>query len=188
MTNLAAKTNEQIGKIADATNKANIERTGRESQINAEISRGNQQAALEAAKTSKMMQLDQNKYVDERNLAVIDTLASRIAGIDKDLRNYKLQKDIARSLDETGAFGRYEILEQLRKMAKDKNSPVYGMSEGELRGVASVYGEDFGLSGIVIEDKKDKENKEEKKLGGVGRKYTSRLGELTSVRKTLAKK
>ena len=188
MTNLAAKTNEQIGKIADTTNKANIERKGRESQINAEISRGNQQAALEAAKASKMMQLDQNKYVDERNLAVIDTLASRIANIDKDTRNYKLQKDIARALDETGAFGRYEILDQLRKMAKDKNSPVYGMSEGELRGIASVYGEDYGLSGIVVKDKENKNKEDNKKLGGIGRKYTSRLGELTSSRKTLAKK
>jgi hypothetical protein len=73
-------------------------------------------------------------------------------------------------------------------MAKDKNSPVYGMSEGELRGIASVYGEDYGLSGIVVKDKENENKEDNKKLGGIGRKYTSRLGELTSSRKTLAKK
>ena len=191
LSNLATKSAKEASAIAEATNRQNTELRGKEAQLAASISQTNQNAALEAARANAAMQLQQNTYEDERRMSIVDNLASRIAGIGKDIRNYRLQKDIARSLDETGAFARNEMMEQLRLLSKKKGSPVYGMNEAELRGIASVYGENYGLSGIVIKDdtsKKEEKDTEKKKLGGMGRNYTSRLGELTSARKTLAKK
>jgi hypothetical protein len=187
LSNLAAKSAKEAGAIAEATNRQNTELRGKEAQLAASISQTNQNAALEAARANATIQLQQNTYEDERRLAIVDALATRLAGIGKDVRNYKLQKDIARSLDETGAFSRNEMMDQLRILAKKKGSPVYGMNEAELRGVASVYGENYGLSGIVIKDDKKEKDEEKKKLGGMKRSYTSRLGELTSAKKTLAK-
>ncbi len=187
LSNLASKSAKEAGAIAEATNRQNTELRGKEAQLAASISQNNQNAALEAARANATIQLQQNTYEDERRLAIVDALATRLAGIGKDVRNYKLQKDIARSLDETGAFSRNEMMDQLRILAKKKGSPVYGMNEAELRGVASVYGENYGLSGIVIKDDKKEKDEEKKKLGGMKRSYTSRLGELTSAKKTLAK-
>jgi hypothetical protein len=187
LSNLATKSAKEAGAIAEATNRQNTELRGKEAQLAASISQNNQNAALEAARANATIQLQQNTYEDERRLAIVDALATRLAGIGKDVRNYKLQKDIARSLDETGAFSRNEMMDQLRILAKKKGSPVYGMNEAELRGIASVYGENYGLSGIVIKDDKKEKDSEKKKLGGMKRSYTSRLGELTSAKKTLAK-
>jgi hypothetical protein len=99
-----------------------------------------------------------------------------------DQRKLDMQYSIARGLDKTGSLNRYEIMEQLRKQAKNPESPVYQKTEAELQQIAA----DLGYKVVeVLAD--DPDNKREKRLGGMARKYTSRLGDLSTKRNTTAK-
>ena len=128
--------------------------------------------------------INQNQYMDERNLAVAEGLGKGLASISKDQRMLDMQYDIARGTDPTGAFNRYEIMEKLRDLSNDPKSPMYKKSEQELQKIASDLG--YNVVKVVADDKK------EKKFGGFkgvsGKKYTSRLGQLATNKNTGIKK
>ena len=182
MQNVAAKTAKEIAQISGRQDEENRALRGKEGELAAEVSSRNAANAMEASKANMNAQIMQNQYEDERNLGVYDALAERITGIDKDKRQLEMQYKIARMMDMTGAFNRYEIYDNLKEAAKDKNSPYYGKTDAELRTIAATLGYD-PTKGIVVDDKE-----EQKRTGGMGRKYTSRLGELTGKRSTLARK
>jgi len=179
MQSVATKTADEISKISlrqDAENRA-IKNS--EAQIAAEVAGRNQAAQLETSKANMMADINQNQYMDERNLGVAEALGKDIAGMSMDQRKLDMQYRIARGLDKTGSLNRYEIMEQLRKQAKNPESPVYQKSEAELQQIASDLG--YKVVQVLADDK------EEKRFGGMGRKYTSRLGDLSTKRNTTAK-
>lgn len=182
MMGVAAQTNDQVNKISRQQNEENRSLRGKEAELGSEISARNAALAAEASKTNMMAEINQNQYEDERNLAVRDALGKGLAGISMDQRKLDMQYKIARSLDPTGAFNRYEILDKLRELAKTEGSPIYGKKEKELQQIASILGYN-----VVAVDKK-----EEKKFGGfkgvTGKKYTSRLGQLATAKNTAVKK
>ena len=179
MQSVASKTADEIRKISESQDRENRAIKNAEAQIAAEVSGRNQAAQLEASKANMMADINQNQYVDERNLGVAEALGKGISGMSMDQRKLDMQYLIARGLDKTGSLGRYEIMEQLRKQSKDPKSPVYQKSEQELQQIASELG--YKVVEVIADDK------EEKRLGGMARKYTSRLGDLSTKRNTTAK-
>ena len=179
MQSVATKTSDELRKISDAQDRENRAIKNLEAQTAAEVAGRNQAAELEASKANMMADINQNQYMDERNLAVAETFGKDIAGISMDQRKLDMQYKIARGLDKTGSLGRYEIMEQLRKQSKDPESAVYQKSEAELQQIASELG--YKVVEVLADDK------ETKRLGGMARKYTSRLGDLSTKRNTTAK-
>jgi len=180
MQSVASKTADEIAKISlrqDAENRA-IKNS--EAQIAAEVAGRNQAAQLETSKANMLADINQNQYMDERNLGVAEALGKGLAGMSMDQRKLDMQYRIARGLDKTGSLNRYEIMEQLRKQAKNPESSVYQKSEAELQEIASELG--YKVIEVVADDEGTK-----KRLGGMGRKYTSRLGDLSTKRNTTAK-
>lgn len=185
MQNAASRTADEIRKISQSQDAENRAIKNAEAQIGAEVAGRNQAAQLEASKANMLADINQNQYMDERNLGVAEGLGKGLAGISKDQRMLEMQYDIARGTDPTGAFNRYEIMEKLRELSNDPNSPMYKKSEQELQQVASDLG--YNVVKVVADDKK-----ESKKFGGFkgvsGKKYTSRLGQLATNKNTGIKK
>ena len=182
MQSVATKTADEISKISQRQDTENRAIKNAEAQIAAEVAGRNQAAQLEASKSNMMADINQNQYMDERNLGVAEALGKGLAGMSMDQRKLDMQYSIARGLDKTGSLNRYEIMEQLRKQAKNPESPVYQKTEAELQQIAA----DLGYKVVeVLAD--DPDNKREKRLGGMARKYTSRLGDLSTKRNTTAK-
>jgi hypothetical protein len=179
MQSVATKTSDELRKISDAQDRENRAIKNLEAQTAAEVAGRNQAAELEASKANMMADINQNQYKDERNLGVAEAFGKDIAGISMDQRKLDMQYKIARGLDKTGSLGRYEIMEQLRKQSKDPESAVYQKSEAELQQIASELG--YKVVEVLADDK------ETKRLGGMARKYTSRLGDLSTKRNTTAK-
>jgi hypothetical protein len=181
MQSVASKTADEIAKISQRQDQENRAIKNAEAQIAAEVAGRNQAAQLETSKANMMADINQNQYMDERNLGVAEALGKGLAGMSMDQRKLDMQYKIARGLDKTGSLNRYEIMEQLRKQAKNPESPVYQKSESELQEIASELG--YKVIEVVADDQETK-----KRLGGMGRKYTSRLGDLSTKRNTTAKK
>ena len=180
MQSVASKTADEIAKISQRQDQENRAIKNAEAQIAAEVAGRNQAAQLEASKSNMMADINQNQYMDERNLGVAEALGKGLAGMSMDQRKLDMQYRIARGLDKTGALNRYEIMEQLRKQAKNPESPVYQKSEAELQQIAADLG--YKVVEVLADDKEEK-----KRLGGMARKYTSRLGDLSTKRNTTAK-
>jgi hypothetical protein len=179
MQSVASKTADEIAKISQRQDQENRAIKNAEAQIAAEVAGRNQAAQLEASKSNMMADINQNQYMDERNLGVAEALGKDLAGMSMDQRKLDMQYRIARGLDKTGSLNRYEIMEQLRKQAKNPESPVYEKTEAELQQIASDLG--YKVIQVLANDKK------EKRFGGMARKYTSRLGDLSTKRNTTAK-
>jgi hypothetical protein len=180
MQSVASKTADEIAKISLRQDAENRAIKNAEAQIAAEVAGRNQAAQLETSKANMLADINQNQYMDERNLGVAESLGKGLAGMSMDQRKLDMQYRIARGLDKTGALNRYEIMEQLRKQAKNPESSVYQKSEAELQEIASELG--YKVIEVVADDPETK-----KRLGGMGRKYTSRLGDLSTKRNTTAK-
>jgi hypothetical protein len=180
MQSVASKTADEIAKISQRQDQENRAIKNAEAQIAAEVAGRNQAAQLEASKANMMADINENQYMDERNLGVAEALGKDIAGMSMDQRKLDMQYRIARGLDKTGSLNRYEIMEQLRKQAKNPESPVYQKSEAELQQIASDLG--YKVVEVLADDEETK-----KRLGGMGRKYTSRLGDLSTKKNTTAK-
>ena len=180
MQSVATKTADEIAKISLRQDTENRAIKNLEAQTAAEVAGRNQAAQLETSKANMMADINQNQYMDERNLGVAEALGKGISGMSMDQRKLDMQYKIARGLDKTGSLNRYEIMEQLRKQAKNPESPVYQKSEGELQQIASELG--YKVVEVLADDPETK-----KRLGGMGRKYTSRLGDLSTKRNTTAK-
>ncbi len=180
MQSVATKTADEIAKISQRQDQENRAIKNSEAQIAAEVAGRNQAAQLEASKSNMMADINQNQYMDERNLGVAEALGKGLAGMSMDQRKLDMQYSIARGLDKTGSLNRYEIMEQLRKQAKNSESPVYQKSEAELQQIAADLG--YKVVEVLADDPETK-----KRLGGMARKYTSRLGDLSTKRNTTAK-
>lgn len=185
MNNVATQTADQLRKISESQDAENRAIKNAEAQIGADVAGRNQAAQLEASKANMLAAINQNQYMDERNLGVAEGLGKGLAVISKDQRMLDMQYAIARGTDPTGAFNRYEIMEKLRELSNDPNSPMYKKSEQELQQIASDLG--YNVVKVVADDKK-----ETKKFGGFkgvsGKKYTSRLGQLATNKNTGIKK
>jgi hypothetical protein len=179
MQSVATKTADEIAKISQRQDTENRAIKNAEAQIAAEVAGRNQAAQLETSKANMLADINENQYMDERNLGVAEALGKGLAGMSMDQRKLDMQYNIARGLDKTGSLNRYEIMEQLRKQAKNPESSVYQKSEAELQQIASDLG--YKVVQVLANDK------EEKRFGGMGRKYTSRLGDLSTKRNTTAK-
>jgi hypothetical protein len=184
MNNVASRTADEIRKISESQDAENRAIKNAEAQIGAEVAGRNQAAQVEISKSNMLAAINQNQYNDERNLGVAEGLGKGLAGISKDQRMLDMQYDIARGTDPTGAFNRYEIMEKLRELSNDPESPVYKKSEQELQQIASDLG--YNVVKVVADDEK------KKKFGGFkgvsGKKYTSRLGQLATNKNTGIKK
>jgi hypothetical protein len=180
MQSVASKTADEIAKISQRQDQENRAIKNAEAQIAAEVAGRNQAAQLETSKANMMADINENQYMDERNLGVAEALGKGLAGMSMDQRKLDMQYNIARGLDKTGSLNRYEIMEQLRKQAKNPESPVYQKTEGELQQIAADLG--YKVVEVLADDPETK-----KRLGGMGRKYTSRLGDLSTKRNTTAK-
>ena len=138
------------------------------------------QANLEAGIQEVRLRNAEKQYGREERFGAYDAAAERIAGIYRDKRAYDAQERLAKAMDNTGSYERFNIYEQLKKQSKNKNSPYYGRSDKDLKRIArNTYLK--SLDDLDAETAKVESNK--KKLGGA-RKYTSRLGELSKRKKS----
>ena len=180
-----SKQNQQMLDIANQEQRANRELAGEEARLGMQASMSNaemaqranmanvqnglavNQANLEASNMEAKLKIMEKQYGREEKLTALDNAASRIAGIVKDDRSYKAQERLANAMDDAGSYQRFQYYEQLKKEAKDSNSPHYGKTDAELKDYASKQYVDWVGTA---------------KTGG--RRYTSRLGELSKGRKT----
>lgn len=186
MQNVAANSNDQMLKIAKQEQDANKQLASQEGELGMKASMFNAENGLKTSMFNKEFNQKERQYRREDIFGALDAGAARVAGVFKDQRNYLAQERLAKSLDETGSYDRYSILEKLQKEAKQKDSPYYGKNEVELRKIAAAMYTSINPDGYTAKPAK-KEEKEEKKFGGA-RQYVSRLGELGNVRSTKVKK
>jgi hypothetical protein len=162
-------------RLGQQASQFNAETAQRANMANVQNRLAVNQANLEAGIQESKLKIDEKRYKREEILGALDTAASRIAGIVKDERSYKAQERLAKAIDNSGSYDRFTILEQLEKESKNKNSPYYGKTDVELKKIASdTYNEVIGKMGL--------EGEQNARTGG--RKYTSRLGQLSRGRKT----
>jgi len=157
-------------RLGQQASQFNAETAQRANMANVQNRLAVNQANLEAGIQESRLKIDEKRYKREEILGALDTASSRIAGIVKDEKSYKAQERLAKAIDNTGSYDRFTILEQLEKESKNKNSPYYGKTDVELKKIASdTYNEVIGKMGL--------EGEQNAKNGG--RRYTSRLGDLS---------
>jgi len=157
-------------RLGQQASQFNAETAQRANMANVQNRLAVNQANLEAGIQESRLKIDEKRYKREEILGALDTASSRIAGIVKDEKSYKAQERLAKAIDNTGSYDRFTILEQLQKESKNKNSPYYGKTDVELKKIATdTYNEVIGKMGL--------EGEQNAKNGG--RRYTSRLGDLS---------
>jgi len=174
--------NQNTLKIAETEARANKELAGNEAELGMKASMFNasqeadrQKTNVEIKKFNKELEVGEKRYRREEILGSIDSAVSKVAGIVKDERMYKATERLAKALDQTKSYERFEVYEKLAKEKKRKGSPFSGMSDFELRKIsAAIVGKQ---EGVVAEPAGKAAETDKKKLGGV-KKYVSRLGDL----------
>ncbi len=174
--------NEQMLSIASKESAANKELAGEEAKLGMQASMFNAEQDLKRQginadinQFNKKLEVGEKQYRREEIMGAIDTAVSRVAGVVKDERMYKATERLAKALDQTKSYDRYEVYEKFVKEKKKKGSPFANMSDYELRLMAAaIVGE---TTVVPPSDKEGEKGGENKKLGGV-KKYVSRLGDL----------
>jgi hypothetical protein len=174
--------NEQMLNIANSETRANRELVAEEAKLGQQASQFNvgqemdrQRTNAEINKFNKQLEVNEKQYRREEILGSIDTAVSRIAGVVKDERMYKATERLAKALDQTNSYDRFEVYEKFLKEKKRKDSPFANMSDFDLRRMAAAV---VGFEdGIVPPPAPPKDGTDVKKLGGT-KKYISRLGDL----------
>jgi cytochrome c556 len=174
--------NEQLLNIASKESEANKERTAEEAKLGMQASMFNAEQDLKRQginadinQFNKKLEVGEKQYRREEIMGAIDTAVSRVAGVVKDERMYKATERLAKALDQTKSYDRYEVYEKFVKEKKKKGSPFANMSDYELRLMAAaIVGE---TTVVPPSGKEGEEGGDSKKLGGV-KKYVSRLGDL----------
>ena len=176
---------DQMLRIANQEQEANKQLAAEEARLGQQASQFNASQAMQAQTATadnrsrtdmfnKQLEVSEKQYKREGTLNALDAAAARIAGVVKDERSYKAQERLAKALDATGSYDRFTVYEQLQKEAQNADSPYHGMTDIQLKKIASdVYNQQWGQQG-------DEGNKAQ--TGG--RRYTSRLGELSRNRKS----
>lgn len=156
-----AETTANVGLIKDEQDRAT------------KVSMFNAQNETERQKFNKETEVSEKRYKREDTLAYMQQIGLVTAGNYKDKMQYDATERLANALDETGSYTRFTLEEALRKDPAFKN-----MSQRQLKDFASAYynarersNEKTNVGGSG--------NRNEQKTGGA-RKYTSRLGELSS--------
>ena len=174
--------NEQMLSIASKESAANKELAGEEAKLGMQASMFNAEQDLKRQginadinQFNKKLEVGEKQYRREEIMGAIDTAVSRVAGVVKDERMYKATERLAKALDQTKSYDRYEVYEKFVKEKKKKGSPFANMSDYELRLMAAaIVGE---TTVVPPSGKEGEEGGDKKKLGGI-KKYVSRLGDL----------
>lgn len=171
-----SKVNDQMLAIANQEQEANKQLAAEEARLGQRASEFNVEQAFRQEAANAELRVGEKRYKREETLGALDTAVSRAAGFFTDQQRLKVQKDVARALDETGSFDRFEFKKRALKDSKRKSSPYYGMSEYDINQVTAAM---FPSGAVVSQTKINTKQKdtEEKKRGGV-KKYVSRLGQL----------
>ncbi len=170
---VSAKLNEQLMKIQEQDDRANLALASKEAELGQRASEFNAQQAVEAAaataenrqrasenlQKAKMfnaqMEMSEKQFADERKVAALNLAVRGIAGTVGDALSYRAQERLAKVIQEGGEYDRFKLKELMNtdpafaNLTQDqKNEIVASMSAA---------------------------NKAQ--LGGA-RRYTSRLGDL----------
>lgn len=176
---------DQMLRIANQEQEANKQLAAEEARLGQQASQFNASQAMQAQTATadnrsrtdmfnKQLEVSEKQYKREGTLNALDAAAARIAGVVKDERSYKAQERLAKALDATGSYDRFTVYEQLQKEAQNADSPYHGMTDIQLKKIASdVYNQQWGEQGG-----------EGDKAQTGGRRYTSRLGQLSRNRKS----
>lgn len=178
--------NQQMLKIAKQEQDTNKQLAAQEAENSMKASMFNAENDMKRQMFNTEFNQKERQYRREEILGALNTTAARIAGIVKDERAYQAQERLAKALDETGSYDRFNILEQLSKEAKRKGSPYYGTSEAELRRMANAMSKQINPDYEAKTAAEKPEESSKKKFGGA-RQYVSRLGQLSEVRSTKVK-
>ena len=178
-----SKLSDQMLQIASQEQRANLQLAAEEARLGQQASQFNVESGLKSdamradiAQFNKKLEVGEKQYKREERLGALEAGVRGAAGIYRDQLQYKAQDRLARAVDETGSYDRFDFIEKALKDRKKKSSPYYGMSEYDITQIAA---ERFPVNVVAEAPKKPKESKEadNKKKGGVKR-YVSRLGQL----------
>jgi hypothetical protein len=178
-----SKLSDQMLQIASQEQRANLQLAAEEARLGQQASQFNVEAGLKSdamradiAQFNKKLEVGEKQYKREERLGTLDAAVRGATGVYRDQLQYKAQDRLARAINETGSYDRFDFIEKALKDRKKKDSPYYGMSEYDINQIAA---ERFPVNVVVEAPKKPKESKEadNKKKGGVKR-YVSRLGQL----------
>ena len=136
----------------------------------------------EANKFNTVAQRQAKEYGLETAIGAGEKFANSLLYENMANNQLKSQERIAAALDESGAYKRDIIRENLEKATRDKNSPLYGKSLNEIYPLVpeyykQMYGEPAGV--VVNQSEDNSKDNSNKKFGGPKR-YVSRLGELVN--------
>jgi hypothetical protein len=172
-----SKLNDQMLQIADQEQKANLGLAAEEARLGQQASQFNVEAGLKSdamradiAQFNKQVEIGEKQYKREERLGALEAGVRGATGIYRDQLQYKAQDRLARAVDETGSYDRFNFVEKALKDRKKKTSPYYGLTEDEILNIAA---EKYPVNIVAPQPKP----KEEKQKGGV-KKYVSRLGQL----------
>jgi len=136
---LAGIDKQRQGNIDIANNEArqNKDLAAREEMGNLQASQFDAQTAQDARKFNALAQnqRDQNEY--EKKMLAYNQLGTNLAQYSNDLRSYKAEERIAEASQIDNEYTRQKYLEELRRQAKKKKSPYYGMGDNQLRETAA---------------------------------------------------
>lgn len=173
-----AKLNDQMLKIQDADNRANLQLRAKEAELGQAASTANAQMALQAASQSaenlqrasenlqkaKMfnaqMEMSEKQFADERKVASMTAAVRGVASTVGDVLSYRAQERLAKVIQESGEYDRFKLKELM-----DTDPAFVNLTQAQKNEIAARI------------DAADKETKNTQKLGGA-RRYTSRLGDL----------
>jgi hypothetical protein len=169
-----AKLNDQMLKIQDADNRANLQLRAKEAELGQAASTVNAQMAMQAAsqtaenlqrasenlQKAKMfnaqMEMGEKQYADERKVAALNSAVKGIAGTVGDALSYRAQERLAKVIQEGGEYDRFKLKELM-----DTDPAFANLTQTQKNEIAA---------------KMNAANT--KQLGGP-RRYTSRLGDLS---------
>jgi hypothetical protein len=173
-----SKLNDQMLRIADQEQKANLGLAAEEARLGQQASQFNVEAGLRSdamradiAQFNKQVEIGEKQYKREETLGALEAGVRGATGIYRDQLQYKAQDRLARAVDETGSYDRFNFVEKALKDRKKKTSPYYGLTEDEILNIAA---EKYPVNIVAPQPKPKGENKQK---GGV-KKYVSRLGQL----------
>ena len=166
-----AKLNDQMLKIQDADNRANLQLRAKEAELGQAASTVNAQMAMQAASQSaenlqrasenlqkaKMfnaqMEMGEKQFADQRKVAALDSAVRGIAGLTGDLLSFRAQERLSKVIDETGSYDRFKLKELM-----DTDPAFANLTKDQKDQIVAGMGQNAQLGGA--------------------RRYTSRLGDL----------
>jgi hypothetical protein len=173
-----SKLNDQMLQIADQEQKANLGLAAEEARLGQQASQFNVEAGLKSdamradiAQFNKQVEIGEKQYKREERLGALEAGVRGATGIYRDQLQYKAQDRLARAVDETGSYDRFNFVEKALKDRKKKTSPYYGLTEDEILNIAAKK---YPVNIVAPQPKPIGESKQK---GGV-KKYVSRLGQL----------